>query len=177
MLGAGLRIAGVVKPQFRLLMVVSAALSFPSGSRSMAAGVIRVDLGCFRERSSLSAGQRGNRSGLILEPVVQSPVRARPHSDPPGEVQSTWLCVTPGGVKLRNITFSLPAEMIRGARIYAAERDTTINSVVRDLLEEALSRENRARVAADRLLAIAERGPYFTSDLREIRREELHERR
>jgi len=94
-----------------------------------------------------------------------------------GEVQATWLCVTLDGVKLRNITFSLPAELIRGARIYAAERDTTINSVVRDLLEEALSRENRARVAADRLLAIAERGPYFTSDLREIRREELHERR
>jgi hypothetical protein len=80
-------------------------------------------------------------------------------------------------VKLRNITFSLPAELIRGARIYAAERDTTINSVVRDLLEEALSCENRARVAADRLLAIAERGPYFTADPRKIRREELHERR
>jgi len=80
-------------------------------------------------------------------------------------------------VKSRNITFSLPADLIRGARIYAAERDKTINSVVRDLLEEALSRENRARVAAHRLLAIAERGPYFTADLRKIRREALHERR
>lgn len=77
----------------------------------------------------------------------------------------------------RNITFSLPAELIRGARIYAAERDKTLNGVVRDLLEEALLRENRARVAADRLLALAERGPYFTADPGKIRREELHERR
>lgn len=84
---------------------------------------------------------------------------------------------TLNSVKSRNITFSLPADLIRGARIYAAERDKTINGVVRDLLEEALSRENRARVAADRLLAIAERGPYFTADPRKIRREELHERR
>jgi plasmid stability protein len=77
----------------------------------------------------------------------------------------------------RNITFSLPAGLIRQAKIYAAEHDTTMNALVRQLLQEALSRDSRARAAADRLLALADRGPYFTTDPGSIRREELHERR
>ena len=77
----------------------------------------------------------------------------------------------------RNITFNLPAELVREAKVYAAEHDTTINAMVRDLLREALSRESRARTAADRLLSLADRGPYFTADPGAIRREELHERR
>lgn len=77
----------------------------------------------------------------------------------------------------RNITFSLPADLVRQAKIYAAEHDTTMNAFVRQLLQEALSRDSRARAAADRLLALADRGPYFTTDPSSIRREELHERR
>lgn len=77
----------------------------------------------------------------------------------------------------RNITFSLPVELVRQAKVYAAEHDTTINGLVRELLQEALSRENRVRAAADRLLALAARGPYFSADPGSIRREELHERR
>jgi plasmid stability protein len=80
-------------------------------------------------------------------------------------------------VVMRNITFSLPADLVRQAKVYAAEHDTTINSLVRELLQEKLTREGRARAAADRLLALAERGPYFTTDPGSIRREELHERR
>jgi hypothetical protein len=80
-------------------------------------------------------------------------------------------------VESRNITFSLPADLVRRAKIYAAEHDTTINSLVRELLQEKLRREGRARAAADRLLAIADRGPYFTADPGSVSREELHERR
>jgi hypothetical protein len=80
-------------------------------------------------------------------------------------------------VESRNITFSLPADLIRRAKVYAAERDTNVNSVVRQLLEEALSAKDRARAAGDRLLAIAEHGPLFTGDPGSISREELHERR
>jgi len=80
-------------------------------------------------------------------------------------------------VEVRNITFSLPADLIRKAKIYAAAHDTTINAFVRELLQEALSCESRARGAANRLLALAERGPYFTADPGSVRREELHERR
>lgn len=77
----------------------------------------------------------------------------------------------------RNITLSLPVDLIHKAKVYAAEHDTTINTFVRSLLEESLSRESRAREAADRLLALADRGPYFTADPGSIRREDLHERR
>jgi plasmid stability protein len=79
-------------------------------------------------------------------------------------------------VESRNITFSLPVDLVRQAKVYAAEHDTTINALVRELLREALIREGRARLAADRLLALADRGPYFTTDPASIRREDLYER-
>ena len=81
------------------------------------------------------------------------------------------------GVEHRNITLSLPVDLIRRAKVYAAKHDTTINALVRELLQEELVREARARVAADRLLALADQGPYFTADPGSIRREELYERR
>ena len=80
-------------------------------------------------------------------------------------------------MKTRNITFNLPTDLVRQAKIYAAEQDTTINSLVRELLQDKLTREGRTRVAADRLLGLAERGPYFTIDPGSIRRADLHERR
>jgi len=80
-------------------------------------------------------------------------------------------------VEARNITFSLPADLLRQAKVYAAEHDTTVNALVRELLLETLTREGRARAAADRLLALGDHGPYFTGDPGSIRREELHERR
>jgi plasmid stability protein len=80
-------------------------------------------------------------------------------------------------VATRKITFSLPADLVRQAKVYAAEHDTTINALVRQLLQETLVRQGRAGVAADRLLALADRGPYFTTDPGSILREELHERR
>lgn len=80
-------------------------------------------------------------------------------------------------METRNITFSLPVDLVRQAKVHAAEHDTTINTLVRELLQETLTREGRARAAADRLLALADQGPYFTTDPGSIRREELHERR
>jgi len=80
-------------------------------------------------------------------------------------------------VNKRNITFSLPADLIRQAKIYAAGHGSTINAFVLKLLQEALNGEERARAAAGRLLAIADQGPYFTADPGSIRREELYDRR
>jgi plasmid stability protein len=77
---------------------------------------------------------------------------------------------------MRNITFSLPADLIRQAKVYAAEHDTTVNAVVRDLLEDKVSAEARARAAAERVLEIAEHGPYSSVDPGSIRREDLYER-
>jgi plasmid stability protein len=77
----------------------------------------------------------------------------------------------------RNITLSLPDDLIRKAKAHAAQRNTSVNALVRKLLEEALSDDRRTRAAADRLLAIAEHGPYFKRDPRSVHREEMHERR
>ena len=77
----------------------------------------------------------------------------------------------------RNITFNLPADLIRRAKIYAAEHELTVNGFVRLLLDEALSGQFRAQAAADRLLGLAEEGLSFSADLSSIRRAELHERR
>ena len=79
-------------------------------------------------------------------------------------------------MEARNLTLSLPSPLIRQAKVYAAEHDTTINALVRELLQEALSREDRARAAAERVLAIAKAGPYFSIDPGSISRDELHER-
>jgi hypothetical protein len=80
-------------------------------------------------------------------------------------------------VETRTITFSLPTELIRSAKVYVAEHDTTINALVRELLEEKLDRDRRTRDAIRRLLEIAERGPFFDIDPSSISRDELHERR
>ena len=77
----------------------------------------------------------------------------------------------------RNITLSLPTALIKKAKVYAAEHDTTITALVRELLQKTLESENRARSAAERLLALANEGPYFTVDPGSISREEIHERR
>ena len=77
---------------------------------------------------------------------------------------------------MRNITFSLPADLIRQAKIYAAEHDTTVNAMVRELLDDKVNAEARALAAAERVLEIAKGGPYSSVDPGLIRREDLYER-
>ena len=88
----------------------------------------------------------------------------------------TYKCATLIYVDSRNITFSLPVDLLRQAKIYAAGHDTTVNTLVRELLQEMLTGHGRALAAADRLLALADQGPYFDADPASIRREELYER-
>ena len=76
----------------------------------------------------------------------------------------------------RNITFSLPPDLLREAKIYAAEHDTTLNALVRELLREKVSGRARARRAAERILELADRGPHSPVDPGSIRRDELYER-
>ena len=82
-----------------------------------------------------------------------------------------------GFVSNRNITLSLPTDLIRKVKIHAAEHDTTVNAFVKELLQEAMSRGGRTREAADRLLALADQGLSFKADLQSLRREEIYERR
>jgi plasmid stability protein len=76
----------------------------------------------------------------------------------------------------RNITFCLPKELIRKAKVYAAEHDTSVNALVRDLLQDALLPESPAVTATRRFLALSDSGPLFTADPGLISRDELHER-
>jgi plasmid stability protein len=80
-------------------------------------------------------------------------------------------------VTTRNLTLNLPVDLIRQAKVYAAEHDTTVNALVRELLEEKVTAEARSRVAADRFLQLAARGPWSPVDPASIRREDLYERR
>lgn len=89
----------------------------------------------------------------------------------------TCPCATLKHVKTRNLTLNLPADLIRQAKVCAAQRDTTINAFVRQLLEEALSEESRRRLAVRRVLDLAKRGPHSNVDPGSIRREQIYERR
>jgi hypothetical protein len=62
-------------------------------------------------------------------------------------------------------------------KIFATEHDTTVNAMVRELLQEKVSAEARARAAAERFLQLAAPGPHSSVDPGSIRREKLYERR
>lgn len=79
--------------------------------------------------------------------------------------------------RAKNLTLHLPADLIRRVRVYAAQRDTSINSVVKELLEKTVAGEDKARTAADRILEVAKRGPWSAVDPGSISRDEMHERR
>ena len=72
----------------------------------------------------------------------------------------------------RNLTLSLPADLIRSAKVLAAERGTSLNAIVRDSLERMVSSQDDYRAAAERILA---KGGLFRST-RKVSREELYDR-
>ena len=76
----------------------------------------------------------------------------------------------------KNLTLHLPVDLIRRTKVYAAQHDTNINTVVKNLLEQVVSTEDRYRAAADRLLELADQGPYTTVDPGSIRREDIYDR-
>jgi len=76
----------------------------------------------------------------------------------------------------RNLTLHLPAELIHKAKVYAAEHDTSINTLVKELLNDAVSGQDRMRRAGALILDFARRGPHSITDPASIRREEIYER-
>jgi predicted transcriptional regulator len=74
----------------------------------------------------------------------------------------------------RNVTVSLDEETARWARVEAARRDTSVSSLLGDLLREEMERERSYEAAMRRWLAgpvrPLKRGGRYPS------REELHER-
>src|SRR3954452_25574691 len=88
----------------------------------------------------------------------------------------TPLCATLDYVATRNITFHLPDDLLRDAKVYAAQHDTSVNALVKELLEEKLGKQARYRAATLRILELAKQGPYFTTDPGTIRREDIYDR-
>ena len=76
----------------------------------------------------------------------------------------------------RNITFNLPVDLVREAKVFAAQHDTTMNAMVRELLEEKLRSSSRTMDAVEQMLAISAGAPLFSVDLESYSRDELHER-
>src|SRR5947209_2108601 len=74
----------------------------------------------------------------------------------------------------RNITFSLPEDLIRGAKILAVQRNLSFNALVKEMLEEVVKGRNRTRKAGERLLRKSEAGLYEIAP-GSWNRAELHE--
>lgn len=56
---------------------------------------------------------------------------------------------------MKNVTLSVEEEVLRAARRYAAERDTSVNGLVREFLRDLATRQDRARDARRRLRRLA----------------------
>lgn len=77
----------------------------------------------------------------------------------------------------RNITLSLPEELVKQARIVAAKRDTSVSQLVADMLKEIVERETGFERARQRSLARLEKGFHLgTGGQTSWTRDELHER-
>jgi predicted transcriptional regulator len=74
----------------------------------------------------------------------------------------------------RNITLSLPPELVRDAKVLAAKQNTSMNALVRESLERIVQAEDEYERAAQRIVAAAERGLYRLPKLK-WRRSDLYE--
>jgi serine/threonine-protein kinase RIO1 len=70
---------------------------------------------------------------------------------------------------MSNITLNMPDEVLDEARVYAAERKTTVNALVREYLLSITTQRKRAKAAMAELREMSERsnaslGPNFKFD-------------
>lgn len=70
---------------------------------------------------------------------------------------------------MSNLTLNVPDEILDEARVFAAERKTTVNALVRDYLTSITSQRKRAREAMAELRKMSENsksrlGPDFKFD-------------
>ncbi len=74
-----------------------------------------------------------------------------------------------------NITLSVEEAVVRTVRLYAAERGSTVNALVREFLTDLAKKEDRARKARRRIKELSEQSAARIGS-RSWTREELHER-
>ena len=78
-------------------------------------------------------------------------------------------------VLMKNITLSVDETVIRAAKLYAVERGSTVNALVREFLTGIAQREDRSRKARQRIRELSERSTARIGP-RTWTRDELHER-
>jgi hypothetical protein len=76
---------------------------------------------------------------------------------------------------MKNITLRVDEQALAAARRYAAERNATVNSLVREFLRGIGEREDRARKARKRLRELS-RGSRARVGTRSWNRDDLHGR-
>lgn len=77
----------------------------------------------------------------------------------------------------RNLTLSLPARLLRRAKVVAAERGTSVSAIVRRSLEDLVEREDGYDDARRRAVARMENAPDLgTGGTITWTRDSLHER-
>lgn len=76
---------------------------------------------------------------------------------------------------MKNVTIAIDEALLRDARRIAAERSTSLNSLIREYLERLTDRESRARSARARIAELCRRSTAEVGE-RTWTRDELHER-
>jgi hypothetical protein len=76
---------------------------------------------------------------------------------------------------MKNITLSVDEKILAAVRRYAAERDSSVNGLVRDFLNRIATSADRARKARLRIRELSRRSPGRIGSLT-WQRDELHER-
>ena len=75
---------------------------------------------------------------------------------------------------VRNVTFSLPVELIREAKILAATQDKSLNAIVRESLERTVDSDRRYLEAGRRILERAKERP-FNIEPGSLNRDDLYD--
>ena len=78
-------------------------------------------------------------------------------------------------VRMTNLTLSIEDDVLRAARKLAAERETTVNAMVREYLSDQVAQRKRVRCAIERMNAIADEAGAVVGPVTWTR-DELHER-
>lgn len=76
---------------------------------------------------------------------------------------------------MRNITLSVDEAVLRTVRVYAAERGSSVNALVRQFLSSIAGREDRARQARRRIRELSEQSTARVGP-RSWSRDDLHAR-
>jgi len=76
---------------------------------------------------------------------------------------------------MKNITLSVDEAVLASVRRYAAERNSSVNAIVRDHLNQIAQREDRARKARKRIRELSKESTARVGKI-SWKRDELHDR-